>query len=106
MYSYHLISCDALSDSLRHHAADFKCDVDIKMLTPVLYQNDLLTLRDMEYLQLPTIIESEKVDYVYLKMVRLRGEEYIKFLSCLKDPHARQYPGHIKLYEVLSTSQQ
>ena len=105
--SHHLaISCDTLSDPLYHHAADFKSLVDIKVLAFVLFQNELLTPQDMEHLQLTTIIESEKVDRVYLKMVCLGEGDYKKFLSCLKDPFASQHNGHVKLYDILSTLQQ
>ena len=55
----------------------------------------------MEQLQLPTMAESKKIDYVYLKMVRLGEEGYKKFLSCLKDEYAVQHAGHLKLYEKL-----
>ena len=55
----------------------------------------------MEQLQLPTMTESKKIDYVYLKMVRLGEEGYKKFLSCLKDEYAVQHAGHLKLYEKL-----
>ena len=108
IYSHRLaISCDTLSDpSLRKHAIDFKQLVNIKTLALVLFQNELLTSEDMEHLQLPTIIESEKVDYVYFKMLHLREEEYKKFLNCLMDPHATQHCGHKRLHEILSTSQQ
>ena len=101
------ISCDALSDPLlRQCATDFKQLVNTEILAVVLFQNGLLTQHDLEHLQLPAITESKKVDYVYLKMVCLREEDYKKFLSCLKDPYAMQYDGHIKLYDILSTLQQ
>ena len=44
------------------------------------------------------VIESEKVDRVYLKLVHLGEEGYKKFLSCLRDSYANQHAGHIKLY--------
>ena len=75
--------------------------MDIEILAPILFRNELLTLPDMEQLQLTTITESKKRDYVYYKMVRLGEEEYKKFLSCLKDPYASQHPGHLKLYKKL-----
>ena len=87
--------------SLRKHAADFKQLVNIQILVIVLFQNELLTTQDMDHLQLPTITESKKVDYVYFKMVQLGEEDYKKFLSCLKDPYASQHAGHLKLYETL-----
>ena len=80
--------------------------MNIKILADVLFKNELLTLNDMEYLQLSTVTENEKVDRVYLKMVRLGEEDYKKFLSCLEDPHAKEHAGHIRLHEILSTSQQ
>ena len=106
--SHHLaISCDALSDPLlRQRATDFKQLVSIEILAVVLFQNALLTQEDMEHLQLPTMTESKKVDYVYLKMARLAEEDVKKFLNCLKDPYAMQHEGHIKLHDILSTSQQ
>ena len=75
--------------------------MNIEILAPVLFQNELLTQQDMEYLQLPTMTESKKRDSVYLKMVRLGEEGYKKFLSCLKDQFAVQHAGHLKLYEKL-----
>ena len=100
------ISCDTLSDLLRQHATDFKEQVDIEILSLVLFQNGLLSQQDMQQLQLPTMTESKKLDYVYLKMVRLGEEDYKKFLRCLKDPYASQHDGHLKLHDMLSTSQQ
>ena len=104
-FTHHFISCDTLPDPLRHHAADFKCLVDIRTLPNLLYQNNLLDLRDMQYLQLSTVTESDKVDYLYLKMVRLGEEEYEKLLSCLEDPHAKEHPGHTKLHDILTKPQ-
>lgn len=75
--------------------------MDIEILAPVFFQNVLLTAQDMEHLQLATMMESKKVDYVYLKMLRLGEEDCKKFLSCLMDPYAMQRAGHIKLYEKL-----
>ena len=105
--SHHLaISCDMLSDPiLRQHATDFKQLVSTEILAVVLFQNALLTQDEYEHLQLP-MTESKKVEYVYLKMVRLGEEDVKKFLSCLKDPYAMQHAGHIKLHDILSTSQQ
>ena len=80
--------------------------MDINILTPVLFQNGLLTLEDMEYLQLSTITESKKVHYLYLELLRLGEERYEEFMNCLKDPYAIQHGGHTELYEKLSTSQQ
>ena len=105
MYSP-LVSCDTLPDILRQHGINFKQLVHIEILTLVLFQNGLLSQQDMEHLQLPTMTESKKLDYVYLKMVRLGEEDYKKFLSCLKDPYAIEHDGHIKLHDILSTSQQ
>ena len=101
------ISFDALSDPLLcQHATDFKQLVNTEILAVVLFQNGLLTQHDLEHLQLPAITENRKVDYVYLKMVYLREEDYKKFLSCLKDPYASQHDGHLKLHKILSTLQQ
>ena len=94
------------SDPLRQHATDFMHLVDRDILTVSLFKNQLLTQDDIEYLDLPNSTQSEKVHYVYLKIMRLGREGYIKFLICLKDRYTSQYPGHIKLYEMLSTSQQ
>ena len=80
--------------------------MNIKILADVLFKNELLTLSDMQYLQLSTVTENEKVDCVYLKMVRLGEEDYKRFLSCLEDPHAKEHAGHIRLHEILSTPQQ
>ena len=91
---------------MRQHGTDFKQLVNIKVLADVLFKNELLTLSDMQYLQLSTVTEDEKVDRVYLKMVRLGEEDYKKFLSCLEDPHAKEHVGHTRLHEILSTSQQ
>ena len=55
----------------------------------------------MEQLQLPTMTENKKINYVYLKMVQLGKEGYKKFLRCLKDQYAVQHAGHLKLYEIL-----
>ena len=79
--------------------------VDIDILVTVLFQNGLLTQQDMQQLQLTTITEIKKLDYLYLKMVCLGEEDYKKFLSCLKDQYAMQHEGHIKLHKILSTSQ-
>ena len=80
--------------------------MDRGILAVVLFQNELLTAQDMEHLELPTMIESKRINYVYLKMVQLGEEDYKKFLSCLKHPYASQHAGHIRLHEILSTSQQ
>ena len=80
--------------------------VDRDTLIPVLFQNELLTQQDMQHLQLPINTDNEKVEYIYLKMVRLGEEDYKTFLSCLKHPYASQHGGHIRLYEILSASQQ
>ena len=75
--------------------------MNIEILAPVLFQNELLTQQDMEQLNLPTMTESKKRDHVYLKMVRLGEEGYKKFLSCLKDRYAMQHAEHLKLHEIL-----
>ena len=76
--------------------------VNIEILAFVLFQYELLTLQDMEQLQLPTMTENKKINYVYLKMVQLGKEGYKKFLRCLKDQYAVQHAGHLKLYEILN----
>ena len=82
--------------------------MDVKILADVLVKNKLLMQDDMYCLQLPTNDESKKVDnaFVYHKMVGLEEEGYKKFLSCLVDPHAKQHAGHLRLYKILSASQQ
>ena len=80
--------------------------MDITILADVLFQYELLSLNDMQRLQLSTITECDKIDHVYLKMVHLGEEKYKIFLSCLNSPHARKHSGHIELYEILSASQQ
>ena len=84
---------------------NFMCLVDITILIPVLLKKELLTFRDMEELQLPTMTESAKKEFIYLKLLRLGEEEYIKFMDCLKDPNANSHPGHAELYQKLSTMQ-
>ena len=80
--------------------------MDINILVFVLFEKGLLTVQDIEYLKLPTITESEKLNYLYQKMVLLGGEKYTKFLNSLQDPYASLHTGHIELYEKLSISQQ
>ena len=79
--------------------------VNITTLAPVLFENDLLTSDDMEHLQLLTITDGDKINYVYVKLRRHGKEGYEKFMKCLKDPHAMSHRGHIELYEKLSTLQ-
>ena len=79
--------------------------MDRGILALVLYQNELLTHQDMQHLQLPTNTDNDKLEYIYFKMVGLGEEDYKKFLSCLKDPYASQHAGHVKLHDILSTSQ-
>ena len=79
--------------------------VDMKTLSPVLIQCDLLTQHDMEYLQLPTIIDSDKKEFIFAKLMRLGKEGYEKFMMCLKDSYAMQHAGHIELYHKLSLHQ-
>ena len=77
------------------------CMVNITILAPVLYENGLLTSRDMEFLQLSTITDSDKIYFLYIKLLR-RGEEgYKKFIECLQNPHAMQHDGHKELYQKL-----
>ena len=89
-------------DPLYQHVTDFMELVDVKTLSPVLIENDLLTPRDVEYLQLPTIIDSEKKDFILAKLIRLGKEGYEKFVDCLEDPYAKQHTGHIDLHHKLS----
>ena len=84
---------------------DFMCLVDITILIPVLLKKELLTFRDMEELQLPTMTESAKKEYIYRKLLRLGEEEYIKFMDCLKDSNAMSHSGHAELYQKMSTMQ-
>lgn len=68
------------ADPLRQHATDFMYLVNIKALTPVLIPNSLLTLYDMEFLQLQKITDSEKVYmfFVYIKLLHCGKEGYMK----------------------------
>jgi len=100
------VSFDVLSDPLYQHASDFMRLVDRNTLAPVLLQNGLLSPSDMEFLQLQTIIDSEKVNFIHVKLLRLGKEGFEKFMECLKDPHAMQHSGHQELYQILSASQQ
>ena len=77
--------------------------VDTKTLSPVLNKYGLLSRHDMEFLQLQTIIDSDKVSFIYVKLLRLGKEGYEKLLLCLKDPHAMQHTGHTDLYHMLSS---
>lgn len=94
------------SDPLYQHASDFMQLVDRNTLAPVLLQNTLLSPSDMEFLQLQTIIESDKVNFIHVKLLRLGKEGFEKFMDCLKDPHAMQHTGHEELYKKLSAPQQ
>ena len=75
------------------------------MLSPVLIKNGLLSSCDMEFLQLQTIIDSEKVKFIYVKLLRLGKEGYEKFMICLKDSYAMQHTGHKDLHNKLSSQQ-
>ena len=68
---FYIIACGMHfhADPLCQYATDFMRLVDIKTLAPVLIQNKLLTLYDMEFLQLQTIIDSEKVFLYMLYML-------------------------------------
>ena len=80
------------------------CMVNITILPPVLFENDLLTSHDMEFLQLLTITDGEKIKFLYITLLR-RGEEgYKKFMECLQNPYAKQHDGHKELYEKLLKS--
>ena len=104
---FYIIACGMHfhADPLCQYATDFMRLVDIKTLAPVLIQNKLLTLYDMEFLQLQTIIDSEKVFFIYVKLVRCGKEDYEKFMDCLKHPHAMEHLGHEELHRKLSASQ-
>ena len=93
------------AEPLRQHATDFMRLVNIKTLAPVLYENNLLTLYDMEFLQLQIIIDSDKVFFVYVKLLRCGKEDYEKFMDCLKHPHAMDHIGHEELHRKLSVPQ-
>ena len=73
------MSCDPLTDPLYQHATDFIQHVDLKTLSPVLIKNNLLTSCDMEQLQLPTVIDRDKKDYILAKLICLGKEGYEKF---------------------------
>ena len=93
------------TDPLRQHATDFMSLVDIKTLSPVLIKNNLLTSFDIEFLQLQTIIDREKVYFIYAKLLRHGKEGYEKLMKCLKDSYATQHIGHEELYQKLSAPQ-
>ena len=80
--------------------------VDIKTLAPVLIKNNLLTSFDIEFLQLQTIIDREKVYFIYVKLLRCGSEGYKKLMVCLKDSYSMEHLGHEELYQKLSSSQQ
>ena len=81
------------------------CMVNITILAPVLFENDLLTSDDLEFLQLLTITDGEKIKFLYINLLR-RGEEgYKKFMECLQNTHAMQHDGHKELYQKLLKSQ-
>ena len=79
--------------------------VDTKTLSPALCKHGLLSLCDMEFLRLQTIIDSDKVSFIHVKLLRLGKEGYEKFLLCLKDSYAMQHTGHTELYHKLSSQQ-
>ena len=105
-YLSHVIPCDILSDPLYQHATDFMRLVDVKTLTPVLLQYNLLTPDDNEFLLLPTYTDGDKKSFIHVRLLRLGKEGYEKFIACLNDPYALQHPGHQELHEKLSTSQE
>ena len=80
--------------------------VDIKTLAPVLIKNNLLTSFDIEFLQLQTIIDSEKVYFIYVKLLRCGREGYKRLMECLQDSYSMEHIGHEELYQKLSASQQ
>ena len=92
------------ADPLRQHATDFMRLVDIKTLAPVLIENNLLTLYDMEFLQLQKIIDSEKVFFIFVKLLRRGKKGYGEFMDSLKHPHAMEHIGHEELHKLLSAS--
>ena len=104
---FYIIACGMHfhADPLCQYATDFMRLVDIKTLAPVLIQNKLLTLYDMEFLQLQTIIDSEKVFFIYVKLLRCGKEDYENFMDCLKHPHAIEHLGHEELHRKLSAPQ-
>ena len=104
VYSYYAcISCDPLTGPLYQYATDFMQLVDVKTLSPVLIANGLLSRPDMEFLLLQTIIDSEKVMFIYVKLLRYGKKGYEKFMSCLQHPSARQHRGHVVLHQKLSS---
>ena len=100
------IACDTYfnADPLRQHATDFMRLVDTKTLAPVLIQNNLLTLYDMEFLQLQKIIDSDKAYFIFVKLLRRGKKGYGEFMDCLKHPHAMEHIGHEELHKILSVS--
>ena len=86
-------------DPLRHHAQDFFNLVDRTSLTPALFSRELLTDTDLETLHLTSMIPSDKLSYLLIKLVRLDDNNFAKFMDCLKI--ANGHAGHLELYEKL-----
>ncbi|XP_065885168.1 uncharacterized protein [Dysidea avara] len=84
---------------LRHHAQDFFNLVDRTSLTPALFSRELLTDTDLETLHLTSMIPSDKLSYLLIKLVRLDDNNFAKFMDCLKI--ANGHAGHLELYEKL-----
>ena len=86
-------------DPLRRHAQDFVSLVDRTSLESALFSMDLLTTTDMETLQLPSMIPSDKLSYILTKLVHLDKNGFEKFMDCLKI--ASGHTGHLELHEKL-----
>jgi len=84
---------------LRHHAQDFCSLVDRTSLEPALFSKELLNKTDLETLQLPSIIPSDKLSYIFTKLVCLDKTGFAKFMDCLKITGG--HAGHLELYEKL-----
>ena len=92
------------TDPLRHRAHDFLQHVDSKILVPHIFAKNLITADDLERVQLPTMTSSDKVNFLYLKLLHLGKEGFETFMNCLKD--ANEHPEHDELYDKLSSALQ
>ncbi|XP_065884694.1 uncharacterized protein [Dysidea avara] len=98
--------CAALQNStrfdnpLRCHASDFCRLVDRTSLAPMLYSKGLLTIRDIETLSLPTMIDSDKLSHLLTKLTKLNKDDFNTFMDCLK--LAEEHRGHVELYKILA----
>ena len=74
------------------------------VLAPHSYAKDLITADYLELVQLQTMTHTDKVNFLYLKLLHLGKEEFETFMNCFKD--ANEHPRHKKLYDKLSSTLQ